>query len=92
MPTIGAVQANEIISASADFVVDDWILSAGNYILDVAHNLDSEKVNVAIWENNVTPVILDRINVVNNNTIRLYVTFDPDCRFDGRAIIFKTQE
>lgn len=92
MPIIGAVLANEIISASAEFSVGDWILSAGNYIINIQHNLDSERVNVALWENGVDLVGVDRVNITGSNTLRITISADPDCRFSGVVIIFRTQE
>lgn len=92
MPVIGAVLADQIISAKAEFVLSDWIASAGNYQLDIAHNLDSENINVMLWENGSEMVMVDRKSIINQNTVRLYVSLDPDCRFEGRAIIFRIQE
>lgn len=91
MAIINAILADQIISASADFIISDWVLSAGEYILDISHNLDSVKVNVAIWENNIDAVEVDRKQILTSNTIRLHVAYNPDCRFSGRIIIFKTQ-
>lgn len=92
MGVISAVLADQIISASAEFQVSDWVLGAGRYSLDIQHNLESEKVATSIWENNVNEVQVDRIEILNTNNLRLFVTNDPDCRFAGRIIIFKTQE
>ena len=92
MAIINAVLSNEIISVFADFIDSDWVASAGFYILDVQHNLDSQSVNATLWENGTDLTTVSRISIVNNNTIRLFVTIDPDCRFSGRIIIFKTQE
>lgn len=83
--------SSETISKELSFVIADWILSAGFYILDLQHNLDSLDVNNMIWENSSDQVQVDRVNILNNNNIRLYVAADPDCRFDGKAIIFKVQ-
>ena len=82
MAIINAVLSNEIISVFADFIDSDW----------VQHNLDSQSVNATLWENGTDLTTVSRISIVNNNTIRLFVTIDPDCRFSGRIIIFKTQE
>lgn len=78
-------------SDSAEFVVADWVLNTGKYELDVQHNLDSVNINTAIWENGTEQVFVSRVSVVNNNTVKLYVTADPDCRFSGKIIIFRVQ-
>jgi len=92
MGVISAVLSDEVISASADFVITDWVLNAGRYVLNVQHALESDKINVAIWENNENIVDVDRVEIVDNNNLNLYTSVDPDCRFDGRIIIFKTQD
>lgn len=92
MPSIGAIVSTEIISASASFVISDWTLEAGNYIINVDHNLDSTKINNLIWENDNDQVAVDRVTITNQNTIKLIISADPDCRFAGTIIIFKVQE
>ena len=74
------------------FVIADWVLSAGRYQLDIQHNLETDLLNTYIWENSVSQVEVDRTEIINNNTIRLYVTYDPDCRFNGRIVIIKLTE
>lgn len=81
--------AGNIISAFTDFLFEDWFLSAGEYLLDVSHNLESEVVNTFIWENGKDQVGVDRVEIINSNVIRLHVTYDPDTRFSGRIVIFK---
>ena len=80
------------ISESVDFLITDWVLTAGVYVLDINHNLDNEKINVALWENGNTEVEVDRKLIINQNTVRLFISYDPDCRFSGTAVVFKTQE
>jgi len=79
-------------SFSEDFLITDWVLSAGVYTYNAQHNLESDKINVAIFENGNEEVIVDRVQIVDNNNVKLYVSYSPDCRFDGRINIFKVQE
>jgi len=70
------------------FVFGDWVLDTGNYRLTLIHNMNTTTPNVAILEgNNVVQVNL--IEVVNANTIRLWVTGTPDLRFAGSVSITK---
>lgn len=71
---------------SIDFLISDWILSAGLYQLDLQHNLESEDVTVEVFEGD-SEVDLHRIQILNTNTVRIFSTFDPDCRFSGKAVI-----
>ena len=79
-------------STSLDFVIGDWVLSAGRYILNLQHNLEGTRISVTLYENGNNEVIADRVEIVDNNNVRIYASYDPDCRFAGRATIFKTQE
>jgi len=76
-----------VFSYNQNFVVADWVLMAGYYTLDVSHNLDSEQLVVEIWENSTERVEVNRVQVINQNTVRLHVSYDPDCRFDGLVSI-----
>jgi len=69
------------------FTIVDWVLSAGSYQLLVNHGLESQKINIELLENGSTPVRADRVEIIDNNNIRLYVVVDPDCRFAGTLII-----
>lgn len=73
--------------ASVSFVIADWVLMAGIYRLDLQHNLETLDVIVELFENNVTQVLADRFEVLNTNTIRIFTTVDPDCRFEGKAVV-----
>jgi len=77
-------------SRKVEFLISDWVLESGSYYVDLQHNLESEDVftNVSDLQEMVD---VDRITVRNTNTVRLYVTYNPDCRFDGKAIITKSQ-
>jgi hypothetical protein len=86
---IGGTNVIPGTGASIPFVVADWVLSAGLYQLDLQHNLESEDVSVEVYEGD-TEISVHRIQIINTNTIRIYVTFNPDCRFDGKAIILTT--
>lgn len=69
------------------FEVSDWVLNAGRYELDVTHSLNSTGLNVEIWENEIEKVESGRIEILSQDTLRLFVPFDPDCRFRGEIII-----
>ena len=68
------------------FVIGDWTLSAGLYQLDLQHNLESEDVTVTLYEG-ANEVETHRTEIINTNTVRIYASADPDCRFNGKAII-----
>ncbi|MHA1591590.1 MAG: hypothetical protein ACTSUP_03875, partial [Candidatus Heimdallarchaeaceae archaeon] len=61
----------------------------GYYVVDIQHNLESENITYTIWENETDQVEVDRVSIINTNTIRLYVSMDPDCRFEGNIVLFK---
>lgn len=78
---------NNATGVEIEFLISDWVLMAGQYILDLQHNLESEKVNTELYDDSDNKVGVSRTNILNTNTIRLYTTLDPDCRFNGKIII-----
>jgi len=77
-------------SRTIEFLSSDWILESGNYYLDIQHNLESIDVFGNVWDA-YEIVNVDRMTVRNTNTVRLYVSYNPDCRFDGKIIVTKSQ-
>ena len=72
---------------SISFVLGDWVLMAGIYQLDLQHNLETLDVNADFFENSVSEIIVDRFEVLNTNTIRIFASMDPDCRFEGKVVV-----
>lgn len=66
----------------------DWQLSGELYYCDVVHNLDASYPNIQVRENNEV-VHVHRIQTIDNNTVRLWVTVDPDLRFTGQITVLK---
>ena len=74
-------------SSTPRFVLSDWVLVGGVYRLDLQHNLETLNVLAEFFENSNIQVFADRFEVLNTNTIRIYTTMDPDCRFEGKAVV-----
>ena len=72
---------------TVSFVLSDWVLVGGVYRLDLQHNLETLNVLAEFFENSNIQVFADRFEVLNTNTIRIYTTMDPDCRFEGKAVV-----
>ena len=73
--------------SSIPFVIGDWVLSAGLYYLDLQHNLESERVIIELFDDSKDKLDVHRTTILNTNTVRIYTTYDPDCRFNGTANI-----
>lgn len=67
-----------------DFVIGDWSLSGGNYIIDLSHNLGIENVSTTIFEG-VNRISVDLETKIDSNKYRLRVPQIPDLRFAGKA-------
>ena len=90
MPITGGFSSQKKLSTTIPFLISDWVLIGGVYRLDLQHNLESENITATIWD--LTEIVdVDRITVYNTNTIRLFTSLDPDCRFEGKAILTKSQ-
>jgi len=79
----------DAVNYSQNFLVADWASSeAGDtYSLTVAHNLNTLKPEVLVYESNVK-VEVHKIQIVDNNTVKLFVSqAGSDARFAGKVII-----
>lgn len=72
------------------FLIADWI-AAGTflYYIIVTHDLDTNVPNVKVYEvdGNLKSCILDRIEILDNNNIKIFVTYLPDGRFNGSIVV-----
>ena len=88
-PLLEALKLDDGYSAIADIEIADWNLSSDLYYVTIAHNLNSLAPAVKIFESS-NLVHVHRIEVVDANTVRLWIPSDPDLRFDAKASILKT--
>ena len=74
------------------FDIPDWVLAGEFYYVDLEHTLEGERLQMEIFRD-ATPkdrkVWVHREEIRDPDTIRLYVTSDPDARFKGKATIIK---
>lgn len=74
------------------FDIPTWIQSGEYYYVDLAHGFGKNKLQVEIFRD-VSPdpirVSVHKKELIDNNTIRIYSTFDPDTRFKGWATLIK---
>lgn len=81
--------SQDSVNFTQTFGLMDWVSSESGdtYSLTIVHNLNTLKPEVTIYENDFK-VDLHKIQVVNSNTVRLYVSqASSDSRFVGRVII-----
>jgi len=83
---LNEVRESEVKKMS--FVIGDWVLDTGNYRLTLAHNMNTTTPNVSVLEG-VNVIQVNLIEVVDANTLRLWVTGSPDLRFAGSLSITK---
>ncbi len=69
------------------FILSDWLLIGGQYILDLQHNLETLSVTIDLYDPSDDLIMAGRTKILNTNNIRLFTSYDPDCRFEGKAII-----
>jgi len=74
------------VSFNQDFVIGDWILSAGRYYITFNHDFNSNNTIAEIKEGK-NVVYLDNVENFTVNSIRIYVPYNPDCRFSGSITI-----
>jgi hypothetical protein len=72
-----------------DFEISDWVqLGLQYYTITVTHNLSTLSPQVELYQEGFI-VIIDQVEIVNENIIKLYVLYNPDCRFNGSIVISK---
>jgi hypothetical protein len=87
--SLSAVIAPSSNSYTEAFLISDWIGPVSDhYYIDIVHSMSVLSPQVEVWEGD-SRVLLDRIQRIDNNTVRLLVTADPDERFNGTVIIVK---
>lgn len=84
-PFIGNLQKSGIsfkdIDFSQAFTIGDWVLDSDWFIL-VNHALDSLNPSAIIRDSD-NQAMVNRIEIVDNNNIKIWVPSVPDLRFDG---------
>lgn len=70
----------------SNFTINDWILNAGQYELDISHSFNIKYPRVEIKDDADNDIEIPYIPITNN-LIRLYLPLEPECRFNGKAII-----
>lgn len=72
------------------FALDDWVLTAGQYILTIQHMLESENAYIGRAVSDAgDDVEFQRVVNENANTIKIYMPATTDLRFAGKVIINK---
>jgi len=71
------------------FASGDWVLSSTDYYLLITHSLSSTAPIVNIIES-TNKVMVNRIEAVDANTVKLWVPATPDLRFSGTVSVLKT--
>lgn len=76
-------------TAVLSFVIADWTLQGGQYLLDLAHNLESDQAVLirVVAESGNDVIAFTAVENYTSNKIRCRVPYDPDGRFAGTAII-----
>jgi len=77
VPVVGGIE-----TALVSIVLTDWILLGGYYYVDIIHALGSLYPIIEVREG-TDIVYTDRVETIDNNTLRLWVPADPDLRFVG---------
>lgn len=93
----GQIAGNVITNLSKDayyaarFTVSDWQgPDTDGYYITIAHNMNTYNLSVDLWKENFEERVLvfaSKVAKLTNNTIRIWVTDNPDYRFAGRAFI-----
>jgi len=69
-----------------NFTINDWVLNAGQYELDITHSFNIKYPRVDIKDDADDELFINYIPITNN-LIRLYLPLEPECRFNGKAIV-----
>jgi len=84
LPAISLPSPNIIIIK--DFDINNWILNAGQYELDISHSFETKYPRVEIKDEADNDIESPYIPITTN-LIRFYLPLEPECRFKGKAII-----
>ena len=89
---IGAINESKGLinnSYTDSFLISDWV-NASNiyYTLTFTHNLNMLIPQVELYEGNYS-VRVDKVELIDANSVKIYVPFSPDGRFNGSVIIIK---
>lgn len=77
-------------SYKTNFIVVDWIFNvAGYYQLLITHNLNSDIINVVMYNSTKNELKPESIVLINNNTVSIRITNEIDLRFIGSLLISK---
>jgi hypothetical protein len=80
---LGQKAYSDLCEYIQSFVLGDWSLGVLGYQLDITHSLNTKNLVVEIRQGDNGLIELDRLDFLTQDTIRLYVSEDPDCRFEG---------
>jgi hypothetical protein len=70
------------------FIVADWVLS-GDYYISVPHLLNTLVPNVTVRDS-TDSVMVNQVEVVDANNVRIWVPSTPNLRFIGSVAVIKT--
>ena len=69
---------------SASFTEEDWIQNENIYYIVFQHNLNSEYVIVQVYDENKKQVIMEEIQVIDENNVRVVSTE----KFNGFIVVW----
>lgn len=86
----GTVQIEEKHSYTKSFLIADWTLDMSSplYYFNVVHNLGTLLPDVNVY-NPANLVYMHEVEVIDANTIKLWIVSNPDTRFDGSVKVIK---
>jgi hypothetical protein len=71
-----------ISAYETSFLIADWISSGTQYYLAFTHNKNTTSPEVAIYDG-TEEVMVQKVDVISANLLRIYINQSPDDRFDG---------
>lgn len=81
--------SGEAISTyESSFTIGSWLELSPYYYIDITHNLETAAPQVSCYDSNNEEVFLERIEVISNNLIKIFVSSIPDSRFIGIIRVF----
>lgn len=69
------------------FTFGQWQLINGNYYIDLVHGLGSTSLFVTAYEDSGERTDFGRIEPLSSDTVRVWVSYEPDARFAGNALL-----
>ena len=66
------------------FTTNNWVSSGNSYYITFTHNLNSEYVIVQVYDENKKQVIVEEVQIVDKNNVKITTTE----KFDGFVIVW----